>query len=102
MMALLAAWRAARSARAAEREAAHEVRTRFDVHHQEALALAREAVTALQGEAVVTTGTGPDHTWVSAADPYRVAWEVYFDAMLALGENPRAGKALLDKAYLTW
>lgn len=60
--------------------------------HKESLALAQAEYDDLirqEKNIVITESSGDGWTAVSAAGPGRIAWEVYFDAMLERGQkNP--------------
>jgi pyruvate/2-oxoacid:ferredoxin oxidoreductase beta subunit len=75
-------------------KAEREHRRDLKASHGAAMKRAQAMYDAHKHESVVIT-EGPG--FVSAADPYREAWDVYFDSMLEQGYFPKQGMDKFDR-----
>lgn len=70
--------------------------------HKIALAEAQEVYDRYKDEdTVISRGSGPGYSYVSAASPEREAWDVYFGSMREQGHSAWDTKKVFDRQLKT-
>lgn len=80
-----------------------EERRALRAAHLVALEVARESYERHRHQdTVISTGEGPGYSFISAASPSRVAWDVYFDSMGEQGYSAWDTERLFDRELKGW